>query len=177
MDKAIFKNAMKALFKFARTRGVAYFLTFLSLLFAVSCQRYAFPQITPQKIGKVDEGGFKSKHFIVHAGNNLYDLTNLATNAKMLTGTLQPASEPIYYSATRTKHYTKAEESILNEVHIFLNARYDTLALGDFAVSFKDISDVQLIRKANYAGLIFVVFLGVIGLASLSQQTFTLSPK
>lgn len=180
MDKAIFENAMKALFKFARTKGVAYFLTSLTLLFAVSCQRYAFPQAFPQKISKVDEGGLKPKHFIVHAGSNLYDLTNPVTNSRVLTGTIQPASEPIYFSADRKKPYTKAEEGIINEVHIYLNTRYDTLAMGDFAVPFKDISNVQLIKKSNPAGaIILVVFLGLAGLMALTQVkpfTFSLSP-
>ncbi len=161
MDKAIFDNTMKALFSFARTRGVAFFLSSLVLLFAMGCQRYAFPQVSPEQIGTIDEGGFKHKHFIVHAGNNLYDLTNLATNSKVLTGTVLPATEPIYYATTRTEPYTKAEKTITNEVHIYLNSRYDTLALGAITIPYVDISNVQVINKTNHTGVILAVVFGL----------------
>ena len=161
MDRAIFDNTMKTLFSFARTRGVAFFLVFLSILFTVGCQRYTFPQVPPQKIVSIDEGGFKHKHFIVHAGNNFYDLVDLATNTKVLTGTVLPATEPIYYTTTRTKPYTKAEKSIADEVHIYLNSRYDTLALGAITVPYVDIYDVRVINKTNSTGAIFAVVFGV----------------
>jgi hypothetical protein len=161
MDKAIFDTTMKTLFSFARTRGMAFFLVFLSILFTVGCQRYTFPQVPPHKIVSIDEGGFKHKHFIVHAGNNLYDLVDLATNPKALKGIVRPATEPIYYSATRTKPYTKAEKSVADEVHIYLNPRYDTLALGTITLPYMDIYDVRVINKTNKTGVIIAVVLGV----------------
>lgn len=161
MDKAIFDNTMKTLFSFFRTRGVALFLSSLVLLFGVGCQRYAFPQVPPEQIGTIDEGGFKNKHFVVHAGDNLYDLTDLATNSKVLTGTILPASEPIYYSTSRTKPYTKAEKTITNEVHIFLNSKYDSLALGAFTVPYVDISDVRVIDRSSPEGAVVAVVLGI----------------
>lgn len=167
MHKAIFDNTMKTLFSFARTRGMAVFLSSLVLLFGVGCQRYAFPQVPPEQIGTIDEGGFKNKHFIVHAGDNLYDLTNLATNSKVLTGTILPASEPIYYSTSRTKPYTKAEKTITNEVHIFLNSEYDSLALGAFTVPYVDISDVQVIDRSSPEGAVVAVVLGITFLSLL----------
>lgn len=172
MGKAIFDKTMKTLFSFFRTRGVAFFLSFLVLLFAVGCQRYTFPQVSPEQIGTIDEGGFKHKHFIVHAGNSLYDLTNLATNSKVLTGTILPASEPIYYSTSRTEPYTKAEKTITNEVHIFLNSRYDSLALGAFTVPYMDISEVRVINRTSPEGTIIGVVLGIAFLSLLVIMGF-----
>lgn len=169
MDKAIFDKTMKTLFSIARTRGVAFFLASLMVVFAVGCQRYTIIQTSPRRIVKIDEEGSKNKHFIVHAGNNRYDLTNLARNSKLLTGIVQPATEPIYYSTTRKKPYTKAEAGITNEVHIFLNSKYDSLPLGAFAVPFKDIYDVRVITKSTPVKTfaIVVVSIGLVGLLTM----------
>ena len=161
MDKSIFANTMRTLFSFFRTRGVAFFLASLMVVFGVGCQRYAFPQVLPEQIGTIDEGGFKNKHFIVHAGANVYDLTNLATNSKILTGAILPVSKPIYYDPYRTEPYTKAEKAITNEVHIFLNSRYDSLALGAFTVPYVDISDVRVIKNSNPEGAVVAIVLGI----------------
>lgn len=161
MHKAIFDNTMKTLFSFARTRGVAFFLASLMTLFAVGCQRYTFPQVSPEQIGTIDEGGFKHKHFIVHAGNNLYDLVDLATNPKVFKGIVQPATEPIYYTTTRTEPYTNTEKSVVDEVHIYLNSRYDTLALGAITLPYVDIYDVRVINKTNSTGVIIAVVFGL----------------
>jgi len=167
MHKAIFDKTMKTLFSIARTRGVAFFLSFLVVLFSVGCQRYTFPQVEPQKIVSLDEGGFKHKHFILHAGRNLYDFTNLTRYAEVLTGTVMPATEPIYYNPDRTKPYTNAEKSIANEVHIFLSSRYDTLAPGPIAIYYMDISNVQVINKTNKTGVFVAVTLGIVFLGLL----------
>ena len=169
MHKAIFDKTMKTLFNIARTRGVAFFLSSLVLLFAVGCQRYTIIQTYPRKIVKIGEEGSENKHFIVHAGGNLYDLTNVARGTKLLTGTVQAATEPIYYSTTRKKPYTKAEAGILNEVHIVLNSKYDSLALGAFTVPLKDISDVRVINKSTplKTFAVVVVSIGLVGLISI----------
>lgn len=169
MHKAIFDNTMKTLFSFFRTRGVAFFLASLVLLFAEGCQRYTIIQTYPRKIVKIGEEGSENKHFIVHAGSNLYDLTNVARSSKLLTGTVQPATEPIYYSTTRKKPYTKTEAGILNEVHIILDSKYDSLALGAFAVPLKDISDVRIITKSTPVKTfaIVVVSIGLVGLLTM----------
>lgn len=161
MDKAIFSHAMKPLFCFARSRGIAFFLASLLMLFTLACQRYAFPRISPQKIGKIDENGLKNKRFIVHAGSSLYTLSNPVTSSKMLSGTIEPVSEPVYYSSTRTARYTKADSNILNEVHIVLKSKYDSLALGLFSVPIIDVNEVRVIKKKNLLGPIIGVVISL----------------
>lgn len=164
MDKDIFNHTMRSLFCFARIRGTAFFLASLLMLFTQACQRYAFPRISPQKIGKIDENGLKNKRFIVHAGSSLYTLSNPVTSSKMLSGTIEPVSEPVYYSSTRTARYTKADSNILNEVHIVLKSKYNTLALGPFSVPILDVNEVRVIKKKNLIGPIIGVAIGI-GLA------------
>lgn len=141
---------MRSLFCFARTKGIAFFLASLLMLLTIACQRYAFPRISPQKIGKIDADGLKNKRFIVHAGSSLYNLSNPVTSSKMLYGTIEPVSEPVYYSSTRTARYTKADSNMLNEVHIVLKSKYDTLALGLFRVPIIDVNEVLVIKKKNH---------------------------
>ena len=172
MDKAIFDNTMKTLFSFARTKGVAFFLSSLVLLFAVGCQRYAFPKVSPQKIGKIDEKGVKNKHFYIHAGSRIYNLGNPATNSTMLSGTVGPASGPIYYSPTRTEPYTQAEAGILDEVHITMDTRYDSLALGVFSAPLSDIKEVRVVKRPSpiwpiVGGVVSMGLAGLLGLIAL----------
>lgn len=67
-----------------------------------------------------------------------------------------------------TQH-TKAEAGILNEVHIILDSKYDSLALGAFAVPLKDISDVRVITKSTPVKTfaIVVVSIGLVGLLTM----------
>jgi hypothetical protein len=65
-----------------------------------------------------------------------------------------------------------------NEVHIFLNSRYDSLALGAFTVPYVDISDVRVINRSSPEGAIIAVVLGIsfltllawVGISSLFEE-------
>lgn len=163
---------MKTLFSIARTRGVAFFLASLMTLFAVGCQRYAFPKVSPERIGKIDKKGVKNKHFYIHAGRSIYNLSNIGTNSTMLSGTVEPASGPIYYSPTRTEPYSQAEAGILDEVHITMDAGYDSLALGVFSAPLNDIKEVRVVKRPSPIGPIVGVVLGIGLLGFLGLSAF-----
>lgn len=122
---------------------------------------------------KVNDDADGYKRFIVHAGSNLYELRHLVLASDQLTGTLEIAQEPIYYNIARKSTYTDEEKDILKEVHIFLNADYSMLPLGETKIPVNSVTEIRVIKNVGSGGIAALILVGLVGAIVISALTYT----
>jgi len=163
-------KAMKTIFNFARGRSVTLFLATLMLFYGTGCQTlFKLQTIQPQRINSLNE--FGAKRFIVHTDRYLYELVSPTVKNGQLTGVLTSPGQTVHYFVDRDKRYTKEEESILNEVHIFLSEKSLELPYGQSVISVQNIAQIQVIKKSQTGkniviGVSVTALLLLIGIAS-----------
>ncbi|WP_421798893.1 hypothetical protein [Haliscomenobacter sp.] len=155
---------------FARNSHTALFLALLMMFYAVSCQIFIIQKVAPEKMA--DNKSDASKRFIVHAGSNLYELKDLKLSLEQLTGTLEIAQEPVYYSISRSSNYTKEEKGILNEVHIFLNSKHSMWPLGETKIPVDQIAEIRIIKDGTSGVAAVFVIMGLSTLIAILTLSF-----
>lgn len=139
---------MKTIFNFARSRSVSLILALLMLVYGTGCQTsFRIQVVKPQRINGLNEFGVK--RFIVHTDRYLYELVAPAVKNGQLTGILTSPDQTVHYFVYRDKRYTKEEESILNEVHIFLNEKSLELPYGQSVIPVQSIAQIEVIKKSQ----------------------------
>ena len=161
------------LLSFVRNSYAAMFLAMLMLFYAVSCQSFTALKVTPSKMVKINNDSDGYKRFIVHAGSNLYELRHLALASDQLTGTIEIAQEPVYYYIGRKSTYSNEERNILKEVHIFLNANYPMLPLGETKIPVNSVTEIRIIKNVGSGGIAALVMVGLVGVITISALTYT----
>lgn len=171
---------MKTLFNFARSRSVSFFLALIMLFYAVSCNRFTFQKASAKRLIRLEQTSITPKHFIFHAGDYLYQISDLSLDGDKLMGTLSPVTGSVFYSSTMTKPYVIKHEGILNEVHLYLNSTMGTPDYGKITIPLKDIKEARVIvRDGSRIVLGVLIFAGaLVGLffIALSSITFTSCP-
>lgn len=168
---------MKTLFNFARSRSVSFFLALTMLFYAVSCNQFAIRSIAPKKLVVLEKTSSPPKHFIVHAGESLYEISNLSMEGDNLIGKLAPVTGSVYYSSMMKSTAIK-NEGILNEIHLFLNTTIEPQYVGKVSLPFKDIKEVRLIHHdgSGTIALTVVSVVVLIKLFYLALSTITFCP-
>lgn len=161
---------------FARNSHTALFLALLMMFYAVSCQSFTALKVTPSKMVKINNDSDGYKRFIVHAGSNLYELRHLALASNQLTGTIEIAQEPVYYYVGRKSNYSNEERNILKEVHIFLNANYSMLPLGETKIPVNSVTEIRIIKNVGSGGIAALVLVGLVFIIAISALTYTPPP-
>lgn len=148
---------MKTIFNFARSRSVSLILALLMLVYSTGCQTtFRVQTATPQRINLLKVNS--EKRFIVHQGVLFYELFKPEVKDGVLNGVLSYPDRPVYYSVDRSNRFTKAEASIVNEVHIFLNENTPELLFGQITIPLQNVAEVQMVKKSNTArGIVLLV--------------------
>lgn len=132
----------------------------------------------PKGLVELEKTSIPSKHFIVHTGESLYEISNLSLERDNLVGKLAPVTGSVFYSSMMTKPYIIKNDDILNEVHLFLNTTIEPQSLGQVSLPFKDIKEVRVIaydQSGLFLGLTIVVG-SLVGLFIAALSNFTFCP-
>ncbi|WP_421799328.1 hypothetical protein [Haliscomenobacter sp.] len=123
----------------------------------------------------IEKNSINPKRFIVHAGEYLYQISNLSLDKDNLMGTLAPVTGSVFYSSMMTKPYIIEHEGILNEVHLYLNSTMEPPNYGKITVPLKDINETRVIVRDNSGTVLgILIFAGaMVGLGALLLSTIT----
>lgn len=128
----------------------------------------------------IEKNSITPKRLIVHAGEYLYQISNLSLDGDNLMGTLAPVTGSVYYSSMITKPYIIKHEGILNEVHLFLYSPLGPPDYGKISFPLKDIKETRVIVRDNSGTVLgILIFAGaIVGFGALlaSSLTFTSCP-
>lgn len=163
---------MKTIFNFARSRSVPLILALLMLVYGTGCRTLIkIKDVRPPRVNAIKK--VTKRHFFLHAGINVYELSDPILKNEVLSGNVIIPTVPIYYVIDRDLKYSKDEESILNEVHIFLNPQHSAVSLGQIEIPEKDITQIKVIKK-NQSDVIGVTVLTVSLLVLLTTSVLSI---
>ncbi|MEP1032521.1 hypothetical protein [Ekhidna sp.] len=158
-------------------RSIAWFFILLTFLLSYQCTYFKANESQPQTLAEKMRSSKIEKRFILHAGNQLYELENIEIDENNLNGTLRTAVDSIFYNESRKERYTPLEKSIIHEVHIYLLNDATIPQEGKAQISFTDIREIQIINKdtgRNIAAIIgsaFVLFAFILIIAILTKSS------
>ena len=177
------KTAMKKVFSKKVKRRLCLFLSFLSLFYTTACSYFKVHTTGPGGLANIGE---LHKHFVIHnqADNNIWGqalwLTDLELTKTHLSGNLEATTvdtvfqdvvighnrvkrEKVvkprtpHYQQGRPYHFKQDENSILNEVHIYVTI--PELAVGPTMIPLDSIQEVRIIEMDS--GKAILSFIGV----------------
>lgn len=155
---------MKTLSSSILRKCISSFLIILMLLHTVGCQTFfKFRQVPGEDKVSIQNIGEIHKYFLVHTGDDICSLKEIAVDSTNISGTLELAEHSsIYYYEGRKFHYKEDENHILNEVHIYLNEDADKLKLGQSDIPLTSIKEIRIIEKDTGKTTVSYIF-GSIG--------------
>lgn len=153
---------MGKLFTPSRKKSISYFLIFLMLLQLDSCQYFAVKNVGTKRLPALNRIGEFYKRFIVHNGDQLYDLTQITVDEFKVSGQLEKITSTVYYNKGRKYRIKPDEKKILHEVHIYLKSENTDLSLGPVDIPINSIEKISVINE-DVGRVIFSVVGSVFG--------------
>ena len=138
---------MKALRKPNAKRSISYFLILLTLFYTQGCHYFKVKSVTDGQISNINDIGNIYKYFVVHSGSDVFALKNISIDSLNISGYLQLTNENVFYFEGHRYRYRQEEQSIINEVHIYLSDNKERLELGYTHIPFTAIKEVRIIEK------------------------------
>ncbi len=171
---------MGKLFTPSRKKNISYFLMFLMLIQLDSCQYFMVKNVGTKRLPALNRIGDFYKVFILHNGDQVYDLTHISVDEFKVSGQLEQISYKVHYNKDRKLRIKTGEKEILHEVHIYLKSDNRDLPLGSVDIPIQSIEKISVINEdvgreiLTVVGSVVGVFvlIGVIALLTKSSCPF-----
>lgn len=112
-----------------------------------SCQYLAVKNVDAKKLPRLDRIGEMYKRFIVHAGDEVYDLSKISVDESKVSGLLTYPTYKVYYNKGRKHRIKTGEKEILHEVHIYLKVENRELTFGPVDIPINSIEKISVINE------------------------------
>ena len=168
---------MGNLFTPTRKKSISYLLIFLMLLQLDSCQYLAVKNVGTKKLPALSKIGNFYKQFIVHNGDQVYDLTQISVDEFKVSGQLVQVSYKVYYNKGRKSRIKIGEKDIFHEVHIYLKSENRELTLGPVDIPINSIEKISVINEdvgreiLSVVGSVVGVFVLITVIALLTKSS------
>ncbi len=147
-----------------------YFLVTLMLFQSFGCKYFQYDRVTSDFETSITSIGEIHKYFIIHDKENLYELTDITADETKMSGNLALINNEVFYTEGRNNRFKKEENSILHEVHIYLNDNADSLQLGYGDIPMTDLKEMKIIEMdtgttvASYVFSTIGIIAGILGI-------------
>ena len=145
------------------TKLISLVLSSLLALNTVGCTYYKAKTLPSTDKPTIDKIGTLHKYFVIHHGENVYSCSDLSVDMDNISGDIQRISPKFFhYNDDPKVPHDKYDNSILNEVHIYMKDGSVMPPAGLSKIPLADIKEIRIIQTDGTATLVTLI-LGTVG--------------